>query len=139
MSKDQSTTDTLEGMMRRAHAQADASHNGVFDVSDVPTMPPLESYLRVEIELASGINVAAAIEHRPIDDRDAEKLLDAMDKWAQQANTETDVDKFARRWGAYAIVNHPDRYWFVEVWRGDKRGFYQIIQRPPWKNGGFAP
>lgn len=105
----------------------------------VPSMPPIERYLRVEVDLASGVCVAAGVEHRPGTDVDAEKLLNAMEAWAELASAETDVGRFANRWGAYAIVNHPDRYWFVEVWRGDKRGFYQIIQRPPWQAGGFRP
>lgn len=106
--------------------------------SVVPAMPPLEAYLRVEVTLASGVCCAAAIEHRPEHDGDAEPLLDAMERWSKEAEVETDVGRFARRWGAYAIVHHPDRYWFVEVWRGDRRGFYQLIQRPPWPTGGFG-
>lgn len=111
----------------------------VRELDVTPTMPPIERYLRVEVNLAGGVCVAAAVEHRPGADIDAELLLAAMERWADQASTETDVGRFANRWGAYAIVNHPDRYWFAEVWHEGRRGYYQIIQRPPWKNGGFAP
>lgn len=104
----------------------------------VPTMPPLEAYLRVEVSLASGICCATAIEHRPETD-DAEQIIDLMEAWAEVASVESDVCKFARRWAARAVVHHPDRYWFIEVWRGDRRGFYQLIQRPPWRTGGFQP
>ncbi|HKP06819.1 MAG TPA: hypothetical protein VJU58_06160 [Microbacterium sp.] len=110
-------------------------------------MPALERYVRREVELASGIVCAVGLEHRPEVDPEPAVIAAAVKAWCGSACEEVDPVDFAERFAAWvvgftavALDGGAARYWFIEVWgKQDDAAFYQIIQRPPWRTGGFHP
>ena len=106
----------------------------------VDLLSPVEHYVRREVELSSGIVCAIGLEYRPSTDRPAAELAVDLKAWCHLAADEIDPAEFALKYKSFLVEHHPDRYWFVEVWgKQDDAAFYQIIQRPPWRTGGFHP